>query len=482
MSKDYDSLMSTHPIYEKMIGRWIYLLNSFMGGDKYRKAGYLTRYSYESEIDYEERLRQTPIDNHCKAIVSIYNAFLFRNGVEREMASIENDPALTPFMKDADLDGRNLNNFMKDVSTYSSIFGHCWIVVAKPNSNARTRAEELSQEIRPYLNLITPLNVLDWKWERAPSGYHYLTYIKYVEDSEYKGHKVIKEWTEEEIITTITDDEKEEIAEVITEPNGLGVIPAIPVYTQRSPYRGIGVSDIEDISDHQRKIFNELSEIEQAIRVNGHPSLVKTPDVEANAGAGAIVQMPNELDPGLKPYMLTVETNTDSIYNSIQQSVDAIDRMANTGAVRAKSTRTLSGVAMEVEFSMLSARLSEKADNLELAEEHMWRIWAQYQGKSWDGEIYYPDSFNIRDIDREYEQLAKAKNTASNSKIHRVIDERILTLMDENYKEVLGEEEEFQPHMMYSPEGRGVMAQTYEEHIDLANKGYTHEQPGGESE
>lgn len=440
MTQQYNEIMESHPLYEKMIGRWKYLYVSFMGGEKYQKQGYLTRYAYESEIDYQERLRQTPLDNQCKSIVSIYNAFLFRNGVDRDFGSLANDPALQPFLDDADLDGRSLDAFMKDVSTHASIFGHCWIVLAKPNTNARTRAEELDQEVRPYVNLVTPMAVLDWRWKRGSNGVYYLEYLKYIEDQEWKSHMVIKEWTNETIITTIADMDKSEVKEVVEEPNGLGIIPAVPVYTQRSIYRGVGVSDIDDIADQQRAIYNELSEVEQAIRLNGHPSLVKTPDTEAVAGAGAIVQMPDSLDPGLKPYILASSADTGQIYNSINQRIEAIDRMANTGAVRAKTTRTLSGVAMEVEFSMLNARLSEKADNLELGEEHLWRLFARYQNRVWDGYVDYPNSFSIRDTDKEYQNLKMVRETATDPRLLKLVDERILELMDEDPKEYLEQE------------------------------------------
>jgi hypothetical protein len=40
--------------------------------------------------------------------------------------------------------------------------------------------------------------------------------------------------------------------------------------------RGLGVSDLTDIADLQKAIYNELSEIEQIIRISNHPSLVKT--------------------------------------------------------------------------------------------------------------------------------------------------------------------------------------------------------------
>jgi hypothetical protein len=261
------------------------------------------------------------------------------------------------------------------------------------------------------------------------------------------------------------------------------MVPVVIAYNQRAVVRGLGISDIADIADHQKKIYNEYSEVEQSIRLNGHPALVKTPSVEAVGGAGAVVSMPEDMDPGLKPYLLDTSTDIGSIYNSIQASVDAIDKMANTGAVRATESRTMSGVAMETEFALLNAKLSEKADNLELAEENIWRLYAMYQGYAWDGEIEYPGSFNIRDTANEITQLRIAKETVSSPKLIKEIDKQVAEWMglDDDVLETPKEEREeyseepFEPHMMYGPNGETQMANTMEQHLELAAQGWTHE-------
>jgi hypothetical protein len=145
-----------------------------------------------------------------------------------------------------------------------------------------------------------------------------------------------------------------------------------------------------------------------------------------------MIMMPENLDPGLKPFMLNADaTPIDMIYKSINNRVQMIDRMANTGSVRATEVATLSGIAMETEFQLLNAKLSEKADNLELAEEQLWRLYAEYQGQSWTGNVEYPGSFNIRDTGREVEQLVKAKSAATDPVMLRVIDEHLIELLDE---------------------------------------------------
>jgi hypothetical protein len=58
------------------------------------------------------------------------------------------------FLNDADLEGRSFTALIREMQTYASVYGHCWAILDKPNSNAKTRAEELNQEIRPYLNTL----------------------------------------------------------------------------------------------------------------------------------------------------------------------------------------------------------------------------------------------------------------------------------------------------------------------------------------
>jgi hypothetical protein len=253
------------------------------------------------------------------------------------------------------------------------------------------------------------------------------------------------------------------------------------------------VSDINDIADWQRALYNFASEADQSVRLDSHPSLVKTPETEAGVGAGAIIHMPDNLDPGLKPYVLDFAgASVDKILALMKHGIDAIDKMANTGAVRATESRTLSGVAMETEFSLLNARLSEKADNLELAEEQMWDIWYAYQGEQWMGEVEYPGSFNIRDTSKEIEQLQIAANTnPADPRVKAAIDMKILDWLELDEDELAAlrdtriitpdtvpEEDDkyvFEPHIMVDPiTGEERLTQSQEEHIVLANQGWYH--------
>ena len=436
LSTELKKLLTGNELYQNYDEQWQYLLESYVGGKEYKEAGHLTRYVLETDAEYSARLRTTPLENHCASVISVYNSFLFREEPKRDFDNNGMTFELEMFLRDADFDGRSLNAFMKDVATWASVFGHAWIIVSKPNVGAVTVADEQAQGSRPYVSLLTPLAMLDWQYSRQPSGKVELTYIRYLEETTGEL-TTVKEWTMTEIRTSTVNVRTDQMVEEIVEVNGLGRIPAVCAYNGRSIIRGFGVSDITDIADAQKFIYNATSEVEQTIRMDSHPSLVKTPETQAGVGAGSLIHMPDNLDPGLKPYLLEFGgASVDSIYKAIEHSIGSIDKMANTGAVRATESRTMSGVAMETEFQLLNARLSEKADNLELAEEQMFEFWFLYMGQQWMGEIEYPGSFNIRDTGSEIQQLATAKNTATDPIVIRKIDEHILEWMGEE-KELL---------------------------------------------
>ena len=457
------------------ISRWLYYSDSYHGGNEYRRGRYLTKYYNESGEEYENRIKQTPLDNHCKSVIETYNSFLFRNPPRRTYGSIENDPALDAFFSDADLDGRSFDSFMRDVATQASIYGNVWVMVDKPNTQVATRAEELEQEIRPYMLMFTPENVIDWAYTRRPSGVYELTMIRLWEgsDDEYGYYR---ELTPETITTyrkkqgSLDKDAPEIIDQVI---NTLNRVPCVPVYAQRSKTKGIGISDISDISDMQTAITNELSELEQIIRISNHPSLVKTSDTQAAAGAGAIIDLPNDLDANLKPYLLEPSgSGITNILESLGAKADSINRMANLGGTRATASRTMSGVALETEFQILNARLSEKADLLELAEEQIWRLWARWQNQVWDGVVDYPDSFNIHDKANTITLLKQAKETnPSNPELLKEIDNMLADALvkdDDRLAEI--KQDQQIAHPLTNPENRSKHIQ------EMIMQGYTDQQ------
>ena len=423
-----------HPDYENNVDRWEFYLRSYMGGADYSEGQYLTGYLNEDSKEYDRRRQLTPIDNHCRNVVHIYSSFLWRISPTRNFQAMEGSPDLEAFLADADLDGQNFNSFMRQAQVWSSVYGHVWVMVDKPQTNAGTRADELEQGVRPYVTLITPENVYDWRWERQPSGRYELTYLKVRESVDrVDGTTTVtyfREWYKEQIKLTRYDGSTGEVIEQIDNP--IGIIPAVYLPANRSIVRGSGISDISDVAYMQKAIYQELSEIEQLIRISNHPTLVKTYDTDASAGAGAIINIADDLDAGLRPYQMQPSgANLDAIRASISDKIDAINRMTHMGAVRGAKELTQSGVAMQTEFQMLNAKLSEKADILELAEEQLWSFYCRWQDhNTHEVEISYPDSFDLRDYAQELQFLQQVQASGVRSDtLRREVDKQIADLV-----------------------------------------------------
>lgn len=446
MAYTKQELTKVHSAYNENQQRWKFLQDSYLGGADYARGEYLTRYTYESREEYFGRISQTPLDNHVKSIVSIFNSFIFAKPPKRDFGDLSDDPLLQEFLDDSDYDGRSWDSFMREVDVQATIFGHCWVVVDKPMVQLTTRADEISLGVRPYVSLYSPLAVVDWNYERAITGQYQLTHLKVCTTSTQEYDEYIMYWPDRtDIVRSGRHDSQTQL--VFTTTNSLGYIPAVCVYSTRSHIRGIGVSDIGDIADTQRAIYDELSEIEQLIRISNHPSLVSTQEVQAAAGAGARIIIPENQDSGLKPYLLQPTAQSlDGIRNSIRDKIDSINQMANVSSVRATQGRILSGLAMQTEYTLLNSHLTGKADALELAEEQLFDIIFEWMGyPEAEFEIDYPETFNTRDRLTDLTLLEKAKTvyalpTSGNPVLDSEINKAIVAIAiddEEGQKEIL---------------------------------------------
>ena len=188
-------LTAKHSDYEDNLKHWNFHYRSYLGGDDFANGYFLNRYILEQDDEYIKRIDFTPLDNHCRNVVQIYSSFLFRVPPSRDYGSMTGDPQLESFLQDADLDGRSFHNVIKDMQQHASVYGSCWALIDKPATITKTRAEELQQDIRPYISIYTPENVTNWRYERLANGRFYLTSLTIVEDiNPEQADKQLQKW------------------------------------------------------------------------------------------------------------------------------------------------------------------------------------------------------------------------------------------------------------------------------------------------
>ena len=112
MAYNRNSALELHKDYQENQKNWEMYIRSFNGGYDYSLGQYLNRYNLEIDNEFNQRIANTPCDNHCKNIVQIYSSFLFRVKPSRVFGSIENDASLESFLKDVDLDGYSVDTVM----------------------------------------------------------------------------------------------------------------------------------------------------------------------------------------------------------------------------------------------------------------------------------------------------------------------------------------------------------------------------------
>lgn len=427
-----EQLSQVHDGYAQNFKRWDYLGRSYEGGFTYTQGGYLRKYLNEDSSpgdQYAQRLLSTSLDNHVKSTIETYRAYLFKTEPTRAGAAVERED-IAEFVRDCDLDGTDLDQFMKNVNDTASIFGSTWILVDKPAYRAQTRAEELSLGIRPYVTMYTPAMVLDWQYERDITGRQVLTYVKIIEQTT-PTYDIVKVWTPDRVESYKVSKEGYTIASrdtvafsqgdvtIITAKydkvlsmeeyiNPLGYVPMFCYQLGGTYWKGIGQSEVSDIADAQRMIYNLCSEMEQNIRVSSHPSLVKSADTDAAAGAGAVITLPEHMNGDLKPYLLQPTGATvDSILAAINHNIESINRMAHLSSVRGVTQNAKSGIAIEAEFMLLNAKLADRAQSLKDAEYKIWDLFFAWLGEGMpeDFAIEYETSFSLRDTQRELEQI-----------------------------------------------------------------------------
>ena len=414
-------LEEVHRLYRANCAEWEFFRTAYLGGREWEEASLLYRYLNETAPQLAERLRQTPMENHCKSVVHTYSGFIWRVPPKRSFGALEGNRAALALNVNADKEGGSLNEFMKEVQLWASVFGCVWVVMDKPAVRGATKGDEISRDIRPYLKLYFPLHVLDWRFEESGSGCYELVFLKVRErvDGTNGSHGsngegwVYRVWTRERVEVWRVDGSNDEAVLVSEGVNEVGVVPAVVHYNTKPLERGVAVSDLQDVARMQRSMYNDLSELAQMVRGSNHKTLVKNKGDDASTGAGGVIVMHEDTVPEKRPYLLQADAEALlGLLQAIEMKVEMINRMAHLTPVRTYRSQVASGVAIETEFQILNTLLAEKAAQLAVTENQLFRIFCRWEGVDYDAAdvvVTYPQRFELRDRRADLDFLVRAK-------------------------------------------------------------------------
>ena len=107
-----------HPLYEDNEALWSMYLDGVRGGNNFISDDYLFTHRLEDSEDFDERKERGYLLNYMETIPSLYNVYIFKERISRAP-----DLSLEYFRKNTDGRGTSIDDFVKKIGFYSSVFG-----------------------------------------------------------------------------------------------------------------------------------------------------------------------------------------------------------------------------------------------------------------------------------------------------------------------------------------------------------------------
>lgn len=475
-------LKEVHELYAYNYEEWNFLMASYEGTKELVEQGYMKQNERESDHNWERRKDEATGFDYSKSIVDLFNFYLFKKPVKRDLGKLKNDTQWQAFQSDCNLYGDGFDDFLTEQGRYSSIEGHVGIMVDKPNKQYETVQEEIDANVYPYLAAYFPTAVLDWEYERDENNRPHLEFIKLMDDDGkyrlwWRGKWEIWEIPVEELETENTKGgqiaQKTKAVKVDSGTYELTEIPFVWLVNTKSKNRPIGMSDIHEVARLDVSILNNVSQGEEVISYAAFP-MMRKPYKEAKPGSitapgndDVSVQVILEFDPELpdsKPDWLEarVQEPIDSLLNWIARKVQEIYRVVNAGGMASTeiSTDAKSGTALKVEFQLLNSSLVRKAKNLETAEKQIIRFWLAWQKQE---ELYEKitlersRTYDVEDLAGDLENILTAGLIVKSRKFNDRMQKNVIRAMlpaaeDDELKEMDDEIDEFEEEVFFEEE------------------------------
>jgi len=397
-----------------------FFLDSYEGGQDYLNSGAIFSHVRETTSDYNDRKKRACYFNYCQPIVDIYVSHLFKKPIARQSEGYQE--ALEAFWPDVDRRGHDLASFMKEeVAVPCQVFGYTFVLVDKPQygPDILTRADEEALGGLPYFCAISPRSVINWSVDRY-GKFYWLRYVEDVaatDDPFGSGKKTRRFWTWTRTEWNLHEEVKQEggtlaVREVARGVHNLGEVPVVVFYNRRSKkYQVPGVSAIQDIAYINRSIINVCSLIDeflyrQCFNMLAMPDEGKDVAEEQEVGVSNILYYPaGERAPTFVTPPTGPAEYMQAWIDTLKTEIYRLARIQHTDAV----PREQSGVAKAWDFHETNQSLADKADNMQYAEQELWRFWLKWQDLKSDVTVDYPEEFDIKAVNAELEEALQLK-------------------------------------------------------------------------
>lgn len=440
-------LIATHKLYDSNKREWTLLMSVYEGIKAIIANHFIKQHEREPDESYERRKEELYGFGYSRSVVELFHFYLFKKPPKRKVGSLKNDSIWDLFTADSDLYGNSIDAVLMDLSLYAGVLGHMGILVDKPPRKFTTKDEQIRAKVYPYVAKYYPKAILDWKFEKDENGRPRLSMVKLLDDDDQYRIWYLEGWEVWELPKD--SNGKPDSSNLNAEgkfidggSNPLGEIPFLWLYNQKSKDRGIGVSDIHEISRIDLSIIRNLSQIEEIINFSAFP-IMRKPMRDASPTDKNLPQQDDEVsvqtvqefdpdNPESKPDWMPTESYNPirSILDTIEKKVSEIYRASNAGGMAATEiqSQARSGVALQTEFQLLNAKLAGKAANLDKVEMKISELVCRWEGLldkfESDFEVERHRSYDVENLATDLENSVVAKTVVVSSKFDELLQKQ----------------------------------------------------------
>ena len=428
-----------HPDYVANETVWMRSRDAYAGGAEYIRSA-LIRHVSEIELEFEERLKRAYYFNYPRAIAQRITQYALATDPVRT----NGDPDM---IENWSRSGLRTNEVMRQLSTMLNVYGRVWMLAEAPEFfGAVTVAEARARKLRPYITVLSPLEVVDWAYGDDGALLWALTERpRVVENDPFQLRRTVKRrtlYTRDE--WHIYDLDAAGPVEVAAGPNAIGRVPLVPV-VEPDGYGMHARHWFEDVVRISEAILNNESEAQMNVVKQMFGMLVisesfarglkRVADPDGKnigfaatvARSAAVIESVEEK--GVSRYISPsgVETSTiraenanlkSELYNVVGLAVQSASHEAQTAESKAW------------DFQNVTQFLANRADLLEQAERSAWELLNAYAPDVPVPELQYSRKFAVRDLAANIQGLLQLSSLPGGKEYQRGVMRAALDLLD----------------------------------------------------
>jgi hypothetical protein len=431
-----------HPDYNAMVESWAKWRSVYKGGDSFIED-YVSKFSdRETETDFQNRKKITPIAAFAKgAINDIKNAIFQRTvDITREGGPKSYQEAVTGKGLGVDMNGESMNTFIgRDIIGELLTMSKVGVFVDMPEFSGESLAD--SAGVIPYLYVYKAEDILSWAHQRSEEGFYF---------SQVLLRDYINEYDPD---TNLVTDTIERYRFLYLDGTGVtcefynddgkrtdkdGIESEGTSYTIDVPYIPFAIAELSDslladVSNHQIAATNmQSSDVSYAIRAN-FPFYVEqfdpraetwnreaNPDGADGTAEEAAIGKPRQtpiggsvgrrypigtdspgfIHPSSEPLEISIKKQ-DQLKEEIRQLLAL--------ALSNIKPKMASAESKELDQQGLEAGLSYIGLELENFERQISKFWAMYEGGEAETTINYPRKYSLESDSEIQERAAKSE-------------------------------------------------------------------------